>query len=346
MCARSLTMSPQAGAGDDVPGGIVSPASARRAPVAAAVPEQIVEVASQFYLRNRTQVEIAKAMGLDPSTVSRYLKRAREEGIVRIDIRRPRLEEPSLGVALADRYRLVRAIVVPGDGTPIDGVASTAADHVAGLLRSGMRLGVSWGQTLSEVVQRLRPGIVADLDVAQMAGGLGNTTPGIQGSDLVRRVAELYPPSMVHYLHAPAIVDSVEIRRAIVSDRSVQAALAAAASSEIALVGIGTIGGEATLVRGGHLSAEDRMRLLDHGAVGNINTRFFDECGRPVEDLEERTVAIEWPELRAIPTVIAIASGPAKARAILGALRTGCLDVLVTDAATARLLLEAAPQSA
>ena len=307
---------------------------------------QIVAVASQFYLESRTQLEIARSMGLDPSTVSRYLKRAREEGIVRIDVRAPRLDEPALGAALAERFGLARAIAVPEDADTAECVASRAADHVAGLLRSGMRLGVSWGQTLSGVVNRLPSGIVSDLDIAQMAGGLSSTTPGVQGAELVRLLAELYPRSQVHYLHAPAIVDSDEIQRAIASDRSVQAALSAAAGSELALVGVGTLGGDATLVRGGHLSPDDRLRLLDHGAVGNVNTRFFDAAGKPVTDLDDRTVALGWEELRGIPMVVAVAGGLTRSRAILGALRSGCIDVLVTDVPTARLLLESARTAA
>ena len=304
--------------------------------------EQVLQIASQFYLEGRTQVEIARDMRLDPSTVSRYLKRAREEGVVRVEIRPPMQEHAELGLALAERFGIARAIVVPGDDPGLGDVASAAADHVASLLRSGMRLGISWGQTLSAMVQSLPRGIVSDLAIAQMAGGLGNTTPGVQGNELVRYLAELYPPSHVHYLHAPAIVDTVGIQQAILSDHSVQSALTAAANSELALVGIGTLGDDATLVRGGYLSADDRMWLLEHGAVGNVNTRFFDEAGRPVADLEERTIAIEWDELRRVPTVVAVAAGMAKARAIMGALRTGSVNVLVTDAPTARLLLERA----
>ncbi len=313
---------------------------------AGSVIDQVVEVASQFYVLRRTQVDIAHSMGLDPSTVSRYLRRARDEGIVRIEIRPPMDEQAGLGLALADRYGLARAIVVLGEDLSVEDVASVAADHIGGLLQSGMRLGVSWGQTLSAVVHSLPPGIVSDLDIAQTAGGLGNTTPGVQGSELVRYLAELYPPSHVHYLHAPAIVDSVDIQQAILSDSSVQAALAAAVPSELALIGIGTLGDDATLVRGGHLSAEDRMLLLEHGAVGTMNTRFFDDEGRPVADLEERTIAINWEELRRVPTVVAVAVGTAKCRAIRGALKTGCIDILVTDAPTARLLLETAPAAA
>ena len=40
--------------------------------------------------------------------------------------------------------------------------------------------------------------------------------------------------------------------------------------------------------------------------------------------------------------VIGMASGPEKRAAILGALRTGCLDVLITDESSARAVLKAA----
>lgn len=71
-----------------------------------------------------------------------------------------------------------------------------------------------------------------------------------------------------------------------------------------------------------------------------MNTRFFDRLGRPVGELDRRTIAITWSELRAIPTVVAVAAGLDKTRAIAGALRTGSVDMLVTDELTARAILE------
>ncbi len=43
-------------------------------------------------------------------------------------------------------------------------------------------------------------------------------------------------------------------------------------------------------------------------------------------------------QLRAIPHVICFAGSPAKARAAIGAARAGLINVLVTDAATARAM--------
>jgi deoxyribonucleoside regulator len=300
----------------------------------------LTEIATRHYLQGESQVTIARTLGLDPSTVSRSLKRAREEGIVHIEIRAPRREELDLGRGLATRYGLGRVVVAPNSPDLEDALSPIAAEFVQGLLRGGLRLGISWGNTLAGLVRHLRPGTVAELTIAQLAGGVDDPTPGIQGHELARSLVELYPDSRVHYLHAPAIVASEAAREVFLADRTVRVALEAARRCELALVGIGQVDERSTLFRGGHVSGTDWARLRDVGAVGNMNTRFFDRLGRPVGELDRRTIAITWKELRAIPTVVAIAAGLDKTRAIAGALRTGAVDMLVTDEPTARAILE------
>jgi deoxyribonucleoside regulator len=303
--------------------------------------ELLTDIATRFYLRGESQTQIAQDLGLDASTVSRHLKRARSEGIVHVEIRPPRRSEVDLGLELSRRYRLSRAIVAPGTGDGSDDLlGAVAAEYVEGLLATGMRLGISWGRTLANVVHHLRPRAVANLHVTQLAGGVNDPVPGIQGADLVRRVAELYPGTRVHYLHAPAIVGSSAIRAAIASDPTVESALAAGRACEVALVGVGQIAEASTLYRGRHVDRDDWSILVKAGAVGNVNTRFFDRDGHPVPELEDRTVAIDWDELRAIPSVVAVASGLDKVEALRGALATEAIDSLVTDEGTARTLLE------
>lgn len=129
-------------------------------------------------------------------------------------------------------------------------------------------------------------------------------------------------------------------------DGSIKAALGAAAQSELALVGIGTLDNNAPLVRYGHLSGMDKQRLRQAGAVGDVCARFFRADGEPVAELDDRLMAIERDQLARIPTVVAVAVGPEKYMAIRGALHTGYVDVLVTDEATAKELLRAAPGAA
>ena len=303
--------------------------------------DQLIDIATRFYITGQSQVDIARSVGLDASTVSRYLKRARDEGIVRVEIHRPRSLHGDLGLELAQTFGLKRAIVVAGEPGPaaFQAVARAAADFVNSQLLNGTRLGLSWGRMLSAAIHMLPPGTVSGLDVSLLHGGVGSAGAGIQGVELARHIASLHPHSHVHYLHAPVLVDSPDIKDAMLRDGSIRAALESAASRDIALVGIGTLDGSAPLVRYGHISPRDRRRLLDAGAVGDMCTRFFTPEGEPVHVLDDRLIAIEWDALKQIPMVVAMAAGLDKRDAILGALRAGAMDVLVTDEATARAVL-------
>ncbi|PZZ95315.1 sugar-binding domain-containing protein, partial [Klebsiella pneumoniae] len=62
--------------------------------------------------------------------------------------------------------------------------------------------------------------------------------------------------------------------------------------------------------------------------------------GKPVDTvMNDRVIGLSLEQLRAIPCVIAIASESTKATAILGALRTGVIDVLATSASNARSVI-------
>lgn len=300
-----------------------------------------MEVASRYYRQGMSQNDIARELELDPSTISRYLKRARDEGIVQVEIVAPRRLNLELGVELAQALGLGRVVVAEDKGDEsgaINAVAAVGAQFVSGQLRQGMRVGMGWGETLALIVQALEPGVVSELHVTQLAGGMAQGRPGIQGHELIRQLVELYPHSRATYLHAPSIVDSRIIRDAFLVDRSIQAALALAAQSDIALVGIGDMHPNATLFDASQILAADREALLAEGAVGSMNARFYNAQGQPVGHLDQRTVALEWAQLRTIPQVIAIAAGLQKAEAILGACRSGSINVLITDEPTAAAL--------
>jgi DNA-binding transcriptional regulator LsrR (DeoR family) len=54
----------------------------------------------------------------------------------------------------------------------------------------------------------------------------------------------------------------------------------------------------------------------------------------------ERIIGASLDQLRSIDCVVAVAGGLNKATSVLGALRTGVIDVLVTDDIAARRVLE------
>lgn len=77
--------------------------------------------------------------------------------------------------------------------------------------------------------------------------------------------------------------------------------------------------------------------------MGDVCVRFYDIHGNIVDkEFEQYTTGITTEQLKKIPVRIGVAYGEKKVVPILGALRAGFINVLFTDVATARLLMEEA----
>ena len=70
----------------------------------------LIKVANMYYMDHMKQSEIGKRMGVDRTTVSKYLKRALEYGIVTINVESDSYED--LEAALERRFQLREAYIV------------------------------------------------------------------------------------------------------------------------------------------------------------------------------------------------------------------------------------------
>jgi DNA-binding transcriptional regulator LsrR (DeoR family) len=113
-----------------------------------------------------------------------------------------------------------------------------------------------------------------------------------------------------------------------------------ASRSDIALVSVGTVDLDSFLCHAGYSDELGIQGLQRLGAVGDVLGHFFDPDGLPVPNpIEDRLMALSLDELRDIPTVICAAGGLPKVPSILGALRGGYVNVLITDEDTACVIL-------
>jgi DNA-binding transcriptional regulator LsrR (DeoR family) len=303
----------------------------------------IGQVARMFFERQLTKVEIAARLGISRFRVARLLDRALAEGVVRIEFRDAPAQDRALGARIAERFGVGRCVVA---ATGIDGraVARLGSDVIDGLLDPGESIGIAWGSTVARVVQAMPGRDDPSIDVVQLAGSSTSLEAGSDPGDLTRVLAERLG-GRHHRIHAPAFVESAELRAALVRQPEVASTVERFDALDIAVVGIGAFdatGGtqSSSLLRSGALSAADADRLARLGAVGDLLVHPFTLDGAFVAaDLAERAIAISIDQLRRVPTVVAIAAGPAKVAAISGALRTGVIGVLVTDAQTAEGLL-------
>jgi lsr operon transcriptional repressor len=208
-------------------------------------------------------------------------------------------------------------------------------------LRPGGTLGVGWGETVSRVIAATNFGAVGPVHMVTLTGGVDGYLPTILSSKGESSSAADVTTASV--IPAPITASSAALAAALREEPTIQEVLKQACGVEQAVVGVGTPTTDATIVQLGYLTAADAATLRAKGVVGDILGQFFDADGQIVDlAIHDRRIGIELSDLRNIHKVVGVAGGLHKVRAILGALRAGYLDVLVTNELAAIRLLELA----
>ena len=310
----------------------------------------LAKVARLYYTDGLRQPEIASRLDLSQARVSRLLKRAEAEGIVRITVTAPSGVFPELEEDLQQAYGLKVGIVVDApadaDETQLNAeLGAAAAYYLEAVLRSRDVMGVSsWSASLLATADAMRPlPKLTGVRVVQILGGVGNPTARIHANRLTHHFTELVNGEAVT-LSCPGIAGSVESARALREDPFVAATMDLFQDLSIVLVGIGALRPSRLLASSGNVfTREELEELSGQGAVGDICLRFFDEAGNAVASrLDERVIGITLDELKAVGRCVAVAGGARKISAIRAALRGGWVNTLITDRATAEGLLRAA----
>ncbi len=299
--------------------------------------ETLVTAAVLYYERHLSQEAIARRLKLSRSSVSRLLARARELGIVWIEVN-PLAFDPALTSTLAGLLDLRSVHVAPGralasePGPILARPLGSALDEV-GLAAGDVAL-VSWGRALESVSRYLRrqdPGVVV---VPAMGGRPGDET-WFQPNEIARTFAHAIN-GLPRFLNAPAVV-SLELADALRSEAETAPVMALWDQAKVALVDVESWPkSEAAYARAG-FPVDDPA--LAH-AVGDVAGIPYTANGDVITWPAGRCLlGVALGQLRRIPNVIGLAGGVSNAAAAIGAARAGLIDALVTDAPTARAML-------
>jgi deoxyribonucleoside regulator len=300
----------------------------------------LVQVATLYYEENKSQQEIADQMGVSRSLIALYLKRAREQNIVRIQIVNPRDQCEDLALALQEKCGLRSVHVIPNpssDELVLRSLGGAAARFLEDHLQDGDLIGLGWGRTILETVNLLAPARPHNIEVVPLMGESSYTGSYTQMNQIVLQMARAFN-GQPYFLLAPLIVGSRTLRDALLSDDTAKAVADRWNRLTIACIGIGALGAAHGQVV--YLGEANVRQYLAAHAVGDIVARHFTIDGNAIQMPQDDCIlGINLGQLRTAQTVVAVAGGIAKTRAVIGALRTQLITDLILDEELAQAVL-------
>jgi deoxyribonucleoside regulator len=303
----------------------------------------LTKIATLYYKGGLNQQEIADRLGLSRQTTGRYLKHAVDLGIVVIKIQSNLEYSAELEYKLESIFGLSEVIVVTPPTDSEEAVKEALGSAGAAFLERRVLpwdiIGISWSSTVLQCAMQLPKTNPRNVTVVQLNGSMDRTSYSTRAEFIVERIAQAFEGKTVGLL-TPMLVDDRSIKESFLRDSKIAAALQLANDAQLALFGVGNVSEQSSLYKAGYLNVAMLDRLQAAGAVGEICGRFYDREGKVcLAEMDERTIAVDLNHLKGKRISAAIAAGTNKVDALLGMLRGGFCNVLITSEETAKSLL-------
>jgi len=303
----------------------------------------LAKIARLYYVEDMNQQAIADRLGISRTKVSRSITKAKRNKIVEIKINSHRERFDELEAELENRYLLKECRIVPSydDEKQIyKDLSSGLAGILDRLLKDGDLLGVGWGKTLRSVADFIEPLNNIEISVIPLLGGLGKSGAEVHTNYVAKILAEKYGGKSF-MIHSPAVLDSREAKEILEKDSNIKEIMDLADSVNTSVLGMSDIGLDSTMIETGNFTVEDFNYLESLGVAGDVNLVFLDKNGKQViSKIDDRIVRAPAEKLRKMKNVIGIAFGPKKNAIIKASIKSGLINILLTDENTATRLLE------
>ena len=304
----------------------------------------LVEVAHYYFEENLSQKEIADRLNVSRSLIALYIKKARDQGIVRIEIVDPKNNLEGIGALLQQKYGLQKVNVVPSAHNSLTltrrALGSAASRFIEEILRDGDIFGLGWGRTMTEMANLMAPARPKRIEVIPLLGESGYTGSYTQLNQVVMQVARAYGGTP-YFLLAPILLGTRSLRDALLQDAVSIQVVERWENLSVACVGIGSVPpSDGQIV---YIGEENISKLIKVDTIGDICARYFDRQGHFINaEQDDRMIAVSLSQLQKARHVVAVAGGAEKANAVIGALRTHLISDLFIDETLAQVLLKEA----
>lgn len=305
----------------------------------------ILKVAYLYYVNGLTQSSIAEELTISVTTVSRLLKKAKDEKIVEFVIKDPYTHCIELEETLKKKFCLKDVIIAPTVDAYSLNISSSDADYMRKLvaleaarylqriIRQGDVLGIGWGRTVYDMINYLNPAQKVDATFVTLHGSIPSIENDLDVRMLVSRISKAFCGKNYSFI-TEGMLENPNFLKLVKSRKNMELIYQMLKKINISICSVGSFYPylDSNLSKPKFMSSQELAYLQGKGVVGDIVLRFYNSEGQECEsDFKDRAVAIDLDDFRKIPSKVILASGLRKTYPVFCALKGKLVDVLIVD---------------
>lgn len=306
----------------------------------------LTEICYLYYDKDLTMANIAKQLNMTRQSVSKFIKKAKDDNFVQIYINSPVIESVELEHKLKEYYGLSDVVVIQNKTLYQDhldeSLGIAAANYIKKILKSNLNIGIDSSSSIrhmSEIFSRTNYLPLDDVNLIQIRGSVNKIPYTGSSGYIIGTLAKAIKANEI-YLYAPCIVKNSEVKDICMAETNIKETVDYYKNLDVAFVGVGDITELETLISPLNISNKEFDVIQESNAVGDVCFNYFNDRGYFFNHpLKDRVISIQNDELKKTKNVVFIAGGKKKREAILGALKSGIVNSFITDEDTANYLL-------
>lgn len=296
----------------------------------------MAEISLLYYKKGLTQQEIANSLNLTRQTVSKLLTVAIDEGVVEILVHNPENERKELETEFRRNFQINAVIAgASKNNNELRELATLekAVEYLTPIVQKGnLQIAISWGRSVQGFIKQFHSVPTFGNTVFPLFGSTEHEQSYFLPNELAREFASKLDARVKYawFPYKPENAQDFQLFQRTSYYKDMQSQWDC---FDIAIIGIGN-NTAFRLLNPDFIESDDTKQ-----AVGDVATHFFSSNGELIET-NEHTLRISAKSLKNTSKKIAIAYGDDKTEAIIGAIKAGFVDTLITDEYTARLILQ------
>ena len=241
----------------------------------------LTEVAKLYHNEGLSHQQIAEKLSVSRSLITQYLIKAKEQGIVSIEVIEPESQQQELLEQFKAKTKLRHLKIIAqahrSEELTRKALAASALELLQELAKDNMVLGLGWGRNVTAMVNVVSDLAPRAMQIVPLFGESSLHNDYTQMNHAVMTLSRAFD-CRAGYLYAPMRVSSKEHKDILLQEASIKQISKLWSKLDISIMGIGALPPTPGMIS--FVGEKEIDELLDLCAVGDLCGYHFDQNGK------------------------------------------------------------------